>query len=659
MARRETFFYCQKDTIKKGYHGRSGGLLILVIVIMAVAVILITSALTITVAARRHYYDNAVSSQARLTSASAAKTIAEAIISGNIRDAEIQALANERQPVVVYSASSAASAATKNTGNTFTPGLKGTAGTSITTVTFSYYPTGTNASTATYIMGQVDTTLALPAGDNVTPSTDTVVFMLEKKPVTPIGDAFGSLATLGGDATVNTLARTSIGAGTPDGTPVVLHGNVTVSGSDLILNTPVVVTGQLRLSASCVYNKDVILYGDKSSLYNDNGGGLTLNGNLFAIGTSSVKSLFTNASYAPATFSGSGGYTINGGVYIGKRLWNQSLNWLPINPSAYVVADDNSTINFIPNVSGVAAKYLRADSSAAIVVGGVADSSIESAATYPIITTLRNAAASYTASVATNAARTIPTTTEALALLGLTGKGSTGAQMVASMGAVQIPTASFHGVNYTYSYPVGNASSYYINVSSALTLGTGSSNNHTSIVFDLSGGSITLYLIGGSTLTLDSGLIKFINGTDTNVGKIVLLDSTDIYIGANWSSWVEDSGIIGTAHQALSGNRTTYVANSKPFLYIYGTGNNTIRAYGDGGSLEGYIGLYGDNGKLDLETFRYFYGRIESSYLTSEGGAVANGNPIPYCPSPKDAGGGSGLPTPVSSIYQIVGYVTK
>jgi len=671
MARKQTFFYCQKDTIKKRYHGRSGGLLILVIVIMAVALILITSALTITVAARRHYYDNALSSQTRLTSASAAKTITEAIMSGNIRDAEIQALANERLPVVVYSASSAASTATKNTANTFTPGLKGTADTSITTVTFSYYPTGTNAATSTYIKGQVDTTVALPAGDNVAPSTDTVVFLLQKKPVTPIGDAFSNVITMGTSGSTNSLQRMFVGqlngfTGTPASNYVVVHGNTTLSNSDLIVSSDIIVTDQVTFSSDVDFMQNMILAGDNASINKNSGGGPMIYGDLVAFGDN-LKSLFTDSAGASTDLDNTiGGFGVKGSIYLENKKISIPASYrnggiLPTGSSGGngIYVDKNSIMEYLfQYISGYPTLY-RDVTSARVTIYN---------ANYPVaspsgarLTSLSALAAKYqTPQVQACINRQIPSTSDALAKVGLSSAGSTLASIVAYTHAEKIPTTNFTATGNVAGSPytaTPTRNSFYIDVSSSnVTLGTGLTGGQIShLTFDLTGGPITLYIIGSNTLVIDSGLIEFKNGSDTNVGTIVLLNGADIRMPAAWDHGGGDCGIIGSAHKAGTGSQTIYVPNTKPFLYIYGTGNNKIYLAGANNFLEGYVGLYGPAGTIELSNQIKIYGRLEATTIITDNSGDIN---IPYCPSPTESVTSSTTPIPVTSIYQVVGYIT-
>jgi len=681
MARKTTFFYCQKDAIKKKYHDRSGGLLILVIVIMAVALILITSALTITVAARRHYYDNALSSQTRLTSASAAKTITEAIMSGNIRDAEIQALADEGLPVVIYSASATDSTATKNPANTFTPGLKGDEGTSRTTVTFSYYPTGTHDSTATYIMGKVETTLGLPAGDNVTPSTDTVVFLLQKKPVTPIGDAFSNVITMGTDGSPNTLTlkRMFVGqlsgfTGTPASNYVVIHGKTTLSGSDLTVNSDIIITNQVTFSEDADFMQNMILAGDSASINKASGGGPVVYGDLIAFGDN-LKSLFTDSAGAYTDLDKTiGGFEVKGSIFlVNKKIsipssyTNSHVIQVGSSGDNGIYADKNSIVEYLSeNMSGYPNLY-RDVTSAQVTTRYFEWPNIISV-NYPVaspsgarLTSLSALAAKYqTPQVQACIARQIPSTSEALAKVGLSSAGSTLDSIVAYTHAEKIPTTNFKatgnvaGSPYTAT-PLRN--SFYIDVSSSnVTLGTGLTDGQIShLTFDLSGGSITLYIIGGNTLVIDSGLIEFKNGFDTtNVGTIVLLNGADISMTVAWEHGGGDCGIIGSAHMAGTGTQTIYVPNTKPFLYIYGTGNNKIFIEGSNNFLEGYVGLYGPAGTIEMVNQVKIYGRLEATTLTGNSGDIN----IPYCPSPTESVTSSTTPIPVTSIYQVVGYIT-
>lgn len=177
---------------------------------------------------------------------------------------------------------------------------------------------------------------------------------------------------------------------------------------------------------------------------------------------------------------------------------------------------------------------------------------------------------------------------------------------------------------------------YYINTS---TTGTISKN----LTFDLKNGSIDLYIIGGKTLSVTAN-INFINGSASNVGKIYLMQGSDLSISSNKGS------ICGSA------NNTT----AAPYLYIYGLGE-VVDAKGisnqitvDGGTLWGYIGLFGKNGKLFLDSKPDLYCRVEVAYIEAGkniGGSNVSG--FPDCPAPPSDQGGS---TYIYS-YKLSGYI--
>ena len=129
------------------------------------------------------------------------------------------------------------------------------------------------------------------------------------------------------------------------------------------------------------------------------------------------------------------------------------------------------------------------------------------------------------------------------------------------------------------------------------------------------------------------------------------MDGCNITLSQNNNSY--DTGIIGTDHIA-SGTGTQTKVNfvaplPKPYLYVLGINNNTISAMRSA-TIEGYIGLYGTNGRFYFTNNPYFYGRLECTNLDNTGGDPMT---INYCPSPTESGSGGGA---ASAYYQINGY---
>jgi len=336
-----------------------------------------------------------------------------------------------------------------------------------------------------------------------------------------------------------------------------------------------------------------------------------------------------------------------------------------------MVVDSSSVLQFTPQwytpigSDGLAAVYLASATASGFYTPGDASSTTQftpytssNAAAInatDIVVTLKTLAAKYTASTM-KAQINRALLTQQQALDANLVAYETVADITASGHATMIPAADLtSGTAHTYTDPA-----YYINASATSTLGSGASSQ-TALIFDLASHDITLYIYGnGNTLTINGGLIKFING-GTFVGRICLLDGVKININANYADF--DVGIIGSKHvvvpsgssnYGMSANtiRTWAIYNTPVFLYIYGMNNNTITAH-QNDLIEGYIGLYGTGGTLAMDNRPVFYGRVESTVLKYLGGDPLS---FPYCPSPTEsAAAGAGGAT---SAYIDAGYLS-
>lgn len=650
---------------------RSGSMLLLVLIIFAVGLILITSAMAITVSSRNRYYSASLDSQAGLTANSVAKTIANAIIAGDITDTQLESLTNSAKTVDITTATAATATAGSAAGsNAVAPGLAGTSG-SNTKATFSYYP---DAATKTYILITVKTQLAT-GSDN---QSQTVSVLLKKKPVVKSGQ-FGSLITIGGGGG-NELSQMNVGAGALGANAtnyVVIHGKMNIASSGgQYFDSDIIITDQLKTGAGTLFHNNIVFYGDNASVSTESGGnGVQTTANILFLGkNSSLASVFTDASNNPTAVAGSlgPGVKANGGIYLqNNTLRNTSNTDSSISSALGIVADNSSVINYSSLYYNPSSKIINASASASVSVAGSSQSTLvysPSNESIAIVSTLRTLASKYNSTDVTKSInRTIPsTTTAAFAEIGLPEKS--GAQTVADAGAVQISGSVLTNVGST----TYTGSAYYINTTTSPSVGsTNPGMGNTVLNFDCTSTDITLYIIGGGTFTIGpnagQGLIKFTRGVgSTHIGRIILLDGTDLTLSNNDAGYVDrnDAGIIGSYHVSTGiGTTTKYVAFTTdgagnvtqtfpPFLYIYGTGNNTLTAQRKT-TIEGFIGLYGPGGTIILDNGPRIYARFEAASVTYSGGDPAV---IPYCPAPgDDSSGGTGSP----SSYEIKGYINS
>ena len=645
---------------------RSGSMLLLVLIIFAVGLILITSAMAITVSSRNRYYSASLDSQAGLTANSVAKTIANAIVAGDITDTQLEALTNSGKTVDITAATAATAAAGSAAGsNAIAPGLAGTSG-SNTKATFSYYP---DAATKTYILITVKTQLAT-ASDN---QSQTVSVLLKKKPVVKQGQFSSLMSTtkldLGGTGQIDI----GEGAGANATNFVVVKGDSLLSntgGGGSTYRSKVLAFGQIGVANSVSFLDDLVFYGNTASISTSSGGNgfVVTGGNMFFLGTdSAVASVFTDSSKAPTAYTGSQIIKlqalsgVGGAMYLANNTLQNAANTDgAITVPSGIVVDNSSKAVFSASSANL---ILTSPSATASDKNGVKTyaASNESLA---IVQTLRDKANQY--STATQVSRTIPTTTAAaFTELGL-GSVRAGSVVAADAGAVPLTTADLTSVG-TRSF---SGSAYVIDTTNANTrrLGPASdSDGVTTLNFDCSSTDITIYIIGANTFEIHQGLIRFTRSSgSTHVGRIILLDGADLHIydNNNFYTWRNDNGIIGADHVAGTAHTDLLVTKDgsgnvvktfPPYLYIYGTGTNIVTAE-NRSTLEGYIGLYGSGGTLNLQELPYFYGRLEVPNVNKTGASNA---PIKilYCPVPggDDSSGGTGSP----SSYEIKGYINS
>ncbi len=632
--------YRQPRTGRPG-SSRSGGMLILVLVIMAVGLILITSALSVTIATRDRFYDDAQTSQARLTLTSTAKTVVDAItVTQELRDSVVEMWADAGEVVWFQSAAGYGFTDSVGSSNSVAPGIgakseaaggwtKATFGRSGAYITIDFV-TGINAT-----------------GDGV---SENVRVILEIIPPVVFPTGFGSMFTLGGDDSANTFNNTVIGRTTgydPSqvlSNYVVLNGDLNVGTGTIELVGDVVYTGMVLSGAGNAYKGNIIFWGDEAGIYTNLGGNgvITSEHILFLGETAGVAGVFLDAAGNPTTLTSSpaGGVRGTKGQYyvnttMRKDTWGQYVLGEPYYIDSGVVFYDYTnwfsdpyTAGAIRNMSGdVRYSPGNTDLAGIITATGKPNAAYDASTIKPVVL-------SYTTDLdkIANIERELPTTAEAKALAQYT----TVAQITAN--ATKITNLSS---NQTFT-----GSSYYIDASTTANV-TGD------LIFDLVNNDITLYIINSSSakpfnvgpVASATGSLQFINGS-ANWGKIILLENGYMIAGKNnYSTW---KGIISTTHPAV---KTQATVGTKPCLYIIGFGNNTLKAE-QYAIVDAYIGLYGDNGRFWADNGPIIYGRIESEFFDSNNSFFY----LNYCPAPNDPAGGSDA-VPLATKYRVMAYV--
>ncbi|MDD3959594.1 MAG: hypothetical protein PHF65_05315, partial [Oscillospiraceae bacterium] len=243
---------------------RSGGMLILVLVIMAVGLILITSALSITLASRDRFYEDAQSSQARLTVTSAAKTVVDAIlVTQELRDELVEDWADAGETLWIRSGSGYAFNAGLGSGNTVAPGI------GANTSGASGYTKATFGRVSDYITIDFETGISTTA----TGTTEKLTVYLEEIPPVVQPDGFGQMFKLGGDGSTNTINNAYIGQTTGytadqvKSNYVVLSGDMNVGTGTIDITSDVVYTDLVKSGAGNAYKGNIIFWGDEAGIY--------------------------------------------------------------------------------------------------------------------------------------------------------------------------------------------------------------------------------------------------------------------------------------------------------------------------------------------------------------------------------------------------------
>lgn len=623
---------------------RSGGMLILVLVIMAVGLILITSALSITLASRDRFYEDAQSSQARLTVTSAAKTVVDAIlVTQEFRDELVEDWADAGETLWIRSGSGYAFNAGLGSGNTVAPGI------GANTSGASGYTKATFGRVSDYITIDFETGISTTA----TGTTEKLTVYLEEIPPVVQPDGFGQMFKLGGDGSTNTIDNAFIGQTTGytadqvKSNYVVLSGDMNVGTGIIGITSDVVYTDLVKSGAGNAYNGNIIFWGDEAGIYtNLAGNGVRTNQHILFLGkTPGVASVFRDASGNPGTLTSSpqGGIIGTKGQYyvnttMLKNAWGQYIG--PGDPfyiDGNVVFND-STNNYDGNFDKVykinaSANVWYTTNSGRITYNNTTD--VAAGQVQYNASSIGDVVIDYTTDLQkiANIERELPTTSEAKAL--------------AQYSSVSDITAYATKItNLTTNAPAYTGPSYYIDASTA--------NNLTAdLIFDLTNNDITLYIINSSSArkfyvgpeSSSTGSIQFINGQQ-HWGKIVLLENGYMVVGKN--NYSTYKGIITVAH---SGPRTKAIVGAKPCLYIIGFGNNTVEAQ-HLSIVDAYIGLYGNGGKFWANNGPFIYGRIESELFESNNSFFY----LDYCPGPNDPAGGED-PPPLVTKYRIASYV--
>lgn len=560
---------------------RSGSMLILVLVILAVALILITSAMIISMAGRQRYYENSEAQQANLTAMSAAKLIAQAAVKGKIPPETIKDMADTGNVMEV-----------SDVGTLSVPGLANSSG-SKTTAEFGYLDKNGKTYVSVLVTTQID------AGVSGGASTEQVTALLEKIeiPSTP----FNNLMTVGIEEinTNNNFFKMTIGNTSGNTAPVVLHGNVIAGDSaSQTFYSDMIFTGHVAFASGTDFMGDIILYGDNASIETDGTGhGInSLSGNIFML-RDSVDTIFTKSGVR--TFTNTTNINVEaGGVYLDTTIFQPENKDIKAITNGVVVGPDSvGPAGYVP-----------------------------SAAT---TTALTDEATALEFSILSAVSRKVLTTEQARPLF----QYDTSSEVTAS--AIPITPAMLAA-----DLVINTPGSYYINLLDTIEI-------KNDITFDLTGGSISLYLIDTSgsarTLEIDNAIVRFINGDASKVGKILMLDGSDIKIGPKNSA--PEIGIYGATDHS-----------SSPFLFIFGLGElgaanpNTFTV--ENGTLECYLGLYGSSGEITIESAPTLYARYEAAFVYNMG---SQNTIFPNCPAPL---GGTGI-TQYTIKYITAGYIVN
>lgn len=656
----ENLSHGNRATKRSKLRGRSGGMLILVLIIMAVGVILITSAMSITIASRNRYYSDTVSGQARLTATAAAKAIVGAVKTQELRDVEIEALAENEVTLTITGANGTAKNAGAGAGNTVAPGIATNAD-SYTKVKFSYYPSKTDKQ---YIVADVETGLIASGTDAA--SEHVKAYLKYNPPTGGDVEAFGAMVTAGGDGANNVFRNFYVGEGagaSATSNYIILHGNFNVGEGSIKSFGDVIYTGLVGGASGVIYNGDIVFYGDKAGITGTSGDAFNAKGSLLFIGkTPSLASVFRDSAgnKRSNTAGLSGGIRGEKGVYIyntsfissqGEGFYKASSD--PSNIFVDGTSTFKETMGYVhtgtygsenPNVSSND-KMIKLSSSSTVTYNNGKVINVVDTQSAKFTGEIQAAALKYLGTDwAAAAERQVPTTAQAVAMTGYSGVpgGAT-----ALDGLLSTPS-EFTGTTFK------------INAAANPVLKT-----TWNFKLDQAAGDVTIYVYGTGTFRIGDaggnspGLIQFTGG-GARKATIILVNGANLALSVNNSPSSKDSGIQSTLHSAV--NQVATSSSGKPRLYIIGLGGNKVEAYRNA-YVEGYIGMYGNPavtatdspGSILFYNGPHAYGRYEAVNLGNPGSSGGDFIHLYYCPGPNDPDVPTGK-TPIQSNYTIEGY---
>lgn len=643
------------NTVMKKYKGRSGGLLILVVLILAVAMVLITSALMMTVASRDRYYNNALTSQASLTAASVAKTIASAAEIGDLSKADLDQLVilTQNNPVIVTKTTVAGTLS-------ISPGLEGVKDNSGNTKT-SYTDLLVEYSNIAKTNFKITVNTYLDAGSATNKSQQTVtIYLAVNNPVYPEG--FGATLNVFGDTPIPNVNIGTNAPPNPKSNFVTFTGNVTENVGQTIFAGDVIITEQVKINANPMLVKgNLVLYGPNAGIFSS--------GSSQGLPTVSLTSYFLDLceSGTRNTFwnepTDNGNYITTGPIFkpAGIIIDNTSMklttgndsakNFLPGNKIIYTLGSGSVTLNANPvDPSGYNGQFTVQ----ALPAGNVALNSLVTKYT------------SDSGAVQKSLAFEPPADRAALMdLLGLPEfKGVTGTAAIvnklklekdAKWIVIQNPGTikTYNNDGTTSTSQTLTAPAYYLNTSISPDVIKGP------ITFDLTNNDIDLFLVGNGTtnMTNQQASIRFVRPLgSTHIGRIIFMEDDAMIDLNNSAGNVKDyPGITGAGDPSrYTKNGELITDGSEPYLYIYGY-DNGIKA-NTSSFVEGYYGLFGKgyfevpggNNKLTntYARFTVYEMRMTSGNLVE----------IVYCPGP---GEGSTSVAPNINPYVISGYITS
>ncbi|MBN1775432.1 MAG: hypothetical protein JW817_03095 [Clostridiales bacterium] len=609
---------------------RSGGMLILVLVIMGVGFILITSALSITIASRNRFYNDAQRSQARLTVTSAAQSVVDAIlITQEITDTRIEAWATAGETLPIKSAAGYGFIDAAVSQYSVAPAIGDASADANTSVKFGKLGTQITMDFVTKIDVGLDSGGA---------TEKLLVVLKEKPPVVPI-NGFTSMIKAGTPSSTNDFPRFNVGydfvnknLGVSDiyavsnKTPhdsiynyIVLHGESHLASSgDSQYYADVIFTDHVTTGSGSGYYGDVVFWGDNAGIAESGGNGIQTPGDIYFLGiTPGVASAYQTLSGVATSWT----YLKGSKLYVRNTTFKTDFGGAisgVVFPSGMYI-DANSVAHYGKIYNNPPSNYYNVHSTN--VSGGVSRVTYDTGSIGYVnrdsdatLAQLRsNAEFYYGDDMEAAITRTVPSTAEAEAMVDY-----------ATEAAVK---ANAEAITNLSTNKVFTGPNYYIDASLTKNLSA-------HLTFDLSSNDITLYIIGsGNTLTINEkgkGGLVFTNG-GPYWGHIVLLHNVNITIQPyNNGSPINngDTGIIATTHSY--GPWHPGDQGTTPYLFVIGLGGNHFIA-NQLSVVDGYYGMYGSSGIIEMNNRPFVYGRFEAAYVKYTSGDSVE---MPYCPTP-------------------------